>query len=323
MVSFQELIALDNLKIKIHNEYLKQATKDEEENNEILNKILVSSKIKAIMDNHLEQEVNQQKAFSIYKKLTGDSLSGNICRPVIQNALIPSTLKEAIEIALRMNNKIQAQKEIIREQVSRLNVEDAKFRPDLKLQIEGSWDNDLALPENGQQDIYRIRLQSDWNLYNGGKDVITSQRERITVLEEKKILDAIKNDVIDKIKGSYTTFFKIKKRIKNLKEFIKDNQSIVDIYTSQLEGGERTYIDVLNAETELFRTKVLLIELEFSLFDEYYNILKSLNILSDSILREDNQICPKYVFIEPQRKSKKEEKSEEEIDSELTDELGL
>lgn len=323
IVSYQELIALDNLKIKIHNDYLKLAKEKEELSGEALDRILVSSKIKSIMDNYLEQEVNQQKAFSQYKKLSGNKLNGNVCRPIINNKLIPTNLEEAIEIALRKNNKIHAQKETIREQVSRLNIEDSKFRPSLKLQVEANLDNDLKLPENGQQDIYRVRLQSDWNLYNGGKDTLTAQRERITILEQKKILDSIKDEVIDEIKGSYNTFFKIKKRILNLKEFIIDNQNIVKIYTSQLQDGSRTFIDVLNAEAELFRTKVLLIELEFNLYNEYYNILKSLNVLSDSILSERKQVCNKYVFVEPKREEKAKEKTEAELENELSDELGL
>lgn len=320
LVAYQEKIALDNYKIKVHEKYLKLAKDKEELSGESLDRILVSSKIKSIMDNYLEQEVNQQKAFSAYKRITGEELEGNICRANIDENLIPQTIDSAIELALRRNNEIVAQEEIIKEQAARRDVANSKFKPDLKLQVQGDWDNDLRSEENGREDIYRVRLQSQWNLYEGGKSSVVLQKEKITLLEERKKLDAIRDQVIDNIKGSYNTYYKLKKRIENLKEFIVDNQEIVDIYTSQLQDGSRTFIDVLNAETELFRTKVLLVDLEFSLFKEYYMILKSLNMLSDTILMQKNQVCKKYVFKEPVSKiAPKVEKT----DAELSDELGL
>ena len=320
LVLSQELIALDNFKIKIHENYLVLAKEKEEISGEILDWYQVSSKIKAIMDNYLEQEVKQQRTLSTYKKLTGSELEGNICRPILDEKLIPQTVEEAIEIALRKNNTIRAQHELIREQKSRMNAEQAKFRPDLKLQVEGDWDNDIAEAENGQRDIYRVRVQSDWNLYNGGKDTVSTQREKILILKEKKILDAIKNNVIDEIKGSYNTYFKIKKKIKNLKAFNLDNKAIVDIYNQQLEDGSRTFLDLLNAEAELFRTKVLQKETEFLLYDEYYNLLKSLDMLSDSILTQNNQECVKYSFNDSMLVLKKDENQSED---DLASELGL
>ncbi|MCK5295006.1 MAG: TolC family protein [Arcobacteraceae bacterium] len=321
LVSYQELIALDDFKIKVHHEYLKLAKDKEELSGELLDLYQVQSKIKAITDNYLEQEVAQQKALSLYKKLSGNELEGEICRPVINENNIPSTIQEAIDLALRNNNEIRAQHELIREQTSKVKLEESKFRPTLKFQVEGYWDNDIDLAENGRRDIYRARLQSDWNLYNGGKDSIAYEREKIKILKERKVLDSIKEQVTDKIKGSYNTYFKLKKRINNLKAFVLDNQNIVNIYQSQLADGSRTFLDVLNAETELFRTKVLLIELEFTLYSEYYNILKSLDKLSDTILEEKNQICKKFVLDEPFPELIK--KDSQETEDELEDELEL
>ena len=317
LVSYQELVALDNYKIKIHEEYLKKAQAKEKISGEILDSYQVSSKIKAIMDNYLTQEVDRQKAYSNYKKLTGEDLKGNICKPVLNEKLIPKTIDKAIEIALRNNTKIKAQKALINEQMAQARISDAKFRPTLKFQLEGLWDNDLQLPENGEQDIYRARLESTWNLYNGGKDDVASQRERIVILQQKKILDSITNSVIDKIKGSYNTYFKIKKRIENMKLFVEDNKKIVDIYNQQLTDGSRTFLDMLNAEAELFRTKVLLIQLQFSQYDEYYNILRSMNVLSDAILNDKNQVCGKYVFDDTRIIKEEKQMSEEELSKQL------
>ena len=106
-----------------------------------------------------------------------------------------------------------------------------------------------------------------------------------------------------------------------MEKLISENKAIVDIYNSQLEDGSRTFLDLLNAEAELFRTKVLLIETELSLYTEYYNMLNSLGMLSDSILMEKQQACSEYILDDTL--FKKEKRSDEVSVDDLEDELGL
>ena len=290
----QTLEAFGNYKLKAHKYYLKLAEEKEDISGEILDRLQVQSKINSLIDSNLDQEVKKQKSLSTYEKLTGKSIKGNICQPIIDEKLIPTTLEDAIDNAIKNDNRIRAQYELVQEQKAAISIQHAKFLPDLKLQLQSEWDNDLSLPENGQEDIYRARLQSSWNFYEGGKDSITLEKEKVAMLKERKILDAIKEEVKDEIKGTYNTYFQLKKRILNLKEFVDVNNQIVGVYREQLKEGSRTFLDLLNAESEVFRTKTLLVEEETNLYKEYFNILKALNKLSDSILNQHNIVCQKF-----------------------------
>jgi len=319
----QRLEALGNYKLKAHQYYLKLAEEKEDISGEILDRLQVQSKINALIDSNLDQEVKKQKSFSTYEKLTGKSIINNICKPVLDERLIPKTVEEAIDHAIKNDNRVRAQYELVQEQKASISIEKAKFIPDLKLQIESEWDNDLNLPENGQQDIYTARLKSTWNFYEGGKDSITLQREKVAMLKERKILDAIKNDVRDEIKGTYNTYFQLKKRIKNLDEFVNVNNQIVTVYREQLKEGSRTFLDLLNAETEVFRTKILLEEEKINRYKEFFNILKALNKLSDSVLTQKNIVCHKF-DVSSILPDYDEQYSNKEVDLEETSkELGL
>ena len=290
----QAVMAIDDVKLESHDKYLELAKSKEKDTGEILDRLQVESKITAIMDNYLDQIVQRQKSLSTYQKLSGQKITGEICKPIMDEKLIPSTIEEAIQMALRSDSRIRAQKERIKEQQALVRVKEAKFRPDLKFQVEGQWDDDLALPENGRQDIYRVRLQSNWNLYEGGKTTVAHQREKINLLEQQKILDSIKNDIIDGIKGTYNTYFERKKRIDNLEKFVSLNKKIVDVYNQQIKDGSRTFVDLLNAETELFRTRVLLVEEKFAKYQEYFKVLRNLNKISDTILTQNKQTCKAF-----------------------------
>jgi adhesin transport system outer membrane protein len=290
------VIAINNSKINVHEKYLRLAEEKKELTNDTLDFYQVRAKIQVLEDKTLEEEVNKQKTLSKYKKLTGNNLSGEICRPRINEKLLPLSLEEAITQVLAKNNQLRAQKEMVRKQTSKLLISESNFMPTVKLIIEASHDKDLLSPESGTDIIYSAKVQSNWNLYNGGKDVASSQIEKINILQERKILDSLKDDVIDKIKSSYNAYWKLKKRIKNLQNLNISNKVIVKLYSQQLDSGDKTFLDLLDAEKELFRTTLLLKTTEFKLYNEYYSILHSLDMLSDSILMEKNQVCNKYVL---------------------------
>lgn len=104
-----------------------------------------------------------------------------------------------------------------------------------------------------------------------------------------------------------------KKRVETLKKYIDANANIVEVYKNEFEAGTRTFVDILNAQTELYQSIQSLIQREYALYDNYYELLYNLSILGDTILKSKDQDCTKVkakVYeISPDRK--KEEFSDE------------
>jgi adhesin transport system outer membrane protein len=196
LVLNQSLKAFGDHKILAHQYYLKLAQDKEDVSGEILDRLNVESKIKSLIDSNLEQSVKNQKAISSFTKLSGFEKIGNICKPIINEDLIPSTLDEAIDIALTNNNKIKSQYEVIQEQQAVIQVQKAKFKPDLKLSLEANTElTNEEWTEKDKTEINKIKakLSSTWNFYKGGKDQAVLEKEKITMLKEIKKLDAIKS----------------------------------------------------------------------------------------------------------------------------------
>jgi adhesin transport system outer membrane protein len=327
LVLNQSLKAFGDFKLLAYDHYMKLAKDKEEVSGEILDRLQVQAKIQSLIDSNLDQDVKAQKSLSKYTKLTSSTIQGNICRPILDESLIPKTLDEAIEIALQTNNKVKAQYELIQEQKAKISLAESKFYPDLKLQLSAEWDNDLAIPNNGQQEKYKATLVSNWSIYKGGKDSLALEKEKVNMLKERKVLDSIKNDVIDEITGTYKTYFQLKKRLENLKKYVDTNHKIVEVYREQLKEGSRTFMDLLSAETEEFRTRIMLETEDINRYKEYFNILKNLNKLSDTVLAQKNQICKKFdmnTILPNYDKQYKNNEATLEEDLELeTKELGL
>lgn len=316
LVSRQELVALSYHNIKLHKNYLFMAKEKEEISGEILETYQVNSKYHSVLDRFLEQENEQKQAMSLYTKLVGKKLTDNICRPKINESFLPTNLEEAITMGVRRSYKIQEQIEKTKEQQEKIVQEKASYKPTLKLQIQSELDNDLELAENGRQDIHSARLFLSWNLFNGGKSNYMTQKEKLFLREEQKKLDDVTNEVIDEIKSSYNTFYNSKKRIKNLALYEENNFNIVKVYKKQLQDGTRTFIDILNAESELYRSSLSKIQEEFDSISAYYNLLIKMSMLSDVILMEEKQTCNKYVFI-PKNTDSKTDTQDDELSADL------
>ena len=177
LVKSQELLNLSDLNIQRHKDYLQTAQEKESISGEILESYQVNSKKHFIIDRYLEQEDQKTQAEYKYKKYTQKNISGNICRPEINQKLIPDTLEKTIEIALTRNYKVLEQIEKVKEQRENIIQSNAENLPTLKFQLQASWDDDLINPENGREDTQRARLILNWNLFNGLKTKASKERE--------------------------------------------------------------------------------------------------------------------------------------------------
>ncbi|UTJ06925.1 TolC family protein [Arcobacter roscoffensis] len=321
LVKYQELIDISTHSVNVHDDYLVIAQEKEEISGEVLESYQVNSKKHFVIDRLMEQKIDNTNALNTYEQLTNQEISGNICRPIINEKLIPKTLEKTIEETIRTNTKILEVISKVKEQRENYIQSNAANLPNLKFQWQMSWDDDLAEPEDGREDINRVRLILNWNLFEGGKTKIAKQREELFLKEQQKVLDNTIKEVVNEVKTSYKNYYAKKAKIENLKKYVQDNKNIKEVYLKQLEDGTRTFIDILNAESEYFRSQIDSIEEEYELFAIYYDLLMQRNILSDSIINSKIQVCPTFESISVKAKEDKKvnKEKEEKLDSDLID----
>ncbi|NQY93264.1 MAG: TolC family protein [Campylobacteraceae bacterium] len=219
-----------------------------------------------------------------------------VCRPQVHEVLLPTSLEKALKVGVRRNYSILEQVEKIKEQRENLNQANAKFLPTLLFQLQAEWDDDLDLAENGRKNEYRARLFMRWNLLEGGKNKSASQRETLFLQESKKTLNKITDEVVSQVTNSYNTYHTFKKRVAMLENYVVDNENILNVYIEEFDAGTRTFIDILNAEAELYNSKTSLIGKEFEMYKSYYALLTNLSMLTDTVLFEESQICKQKTY---------------------------
>ena len=313
LVQYRELLRLTEDIIQTNEENLLVAKEKEDISGEVLETYQVSSKLNLVTEQYLEEQITQREQKNALIRYLGvEEITGYVCRPTMDPTLIPDTVQKAIEIAIRQNFTILEQMEKIKERYEDIAIADAAFLPTLTFELQGSFDDDLALPENGIETDVIARLNLNWNLYYGGKTQNESEQQKIFLKEAKEDLEALTREVAQSTKNLYFEYEKNKQRIDILKRYVDANDNIVKVYKEEFASGTRTFVDILDAETELYESKQSLVAREMALLDNYYNLLYTFSRLSRAILDMRDAECKAPVI-------EKKEGVKNELDEDLVE----
>ncbi len=291
LLQYNESLELTKDMILTNEDNLQIAKEKEAISGEVLETYQVESKLSFVKEKYLEEKDLKSSRVSTFKRYIGMEPDGKECRPNIDETKIPGSLQEAVELAVLRNAEILEQIERIKAQREKIAQADAAFLPNLSLELKALTDNDLALDENGKEDQAFGRVNLAWNLYNGGGDHAVSEQEEYFLAEQKERLDAITNKIVESVKVTYQRYSKNKERINVLKDYVIANENIVQVYKSEFEAGTRTFVDILDAQTVLYEAKKSLLNREFELYSNYYDLLNTFSMLSDTILTSEAQAC--------------------------------
>ncbi|WP_198304148.1 TolC family protein [Arcobacter vandammei] len=297
LVQYDEMLNLTKSMIQTNEDNLRIAKEKESISGEILETYETEGKLNFMKEKYIEEQDLKHSRIATFKRFVGEEPAGNECRPKMDLTNIPNNLQDLVEKAVLNNYEIKEQIEKIKAQREKIAQADSKFLPNFSLELKALTDNDLSLNENGRENQAFGRINLAWNLFNGGADKAVSEQETLFLAEQKQRLDAITNKVVEEIKVNFERYQKNKDRINILKNYVVSNENIVEVYKSEFESGTRTFVDILDAQTVLYEAKKSLINREYELYRNYYDILSSLSILTDTVLSPANDGCSNGVAL--------------------------
>lgn len=289
--SFSEIESVLNYNKKAHNTALSIANNNEQISGELLETKKVLSMVSTLEDKIISNTNQKDESKNEFTKHTKIEKIDFLCRPTINESLVPKTLDEFLAVVLANNPKIKEQEKNLQKQSEKINQVLSRYQPNLKLKVEGIHDNDIELAEKGTQQEVVGKVVLNWNFYSGGGDDLSLQKEKLLQIKEKEILEKLKVDEIEKVKNIYSNYFSTKDRIANLKKTLAMDIDILRITNQQLEDGTRTFFDVLNAKSKLYDTQMNLIKQEHKFIENYFSLILEMGHLSDFIQNSSKDSC--------------------------------
>jgi adhesin transport system outer membrane protein len=198
-----------------------------------------------------------QAALNEYQRLTG-VLPGKIDMAPYPQNLIPATLDEMTAQAIGNNPKINAAGEDVNAETERINIAKANYHPYVYAELSSSYSDGVEDQENWERtDAAMVRF--NWNLFNGGSDVAahkaTKARKRQAQADKYDLTLAVENE-------TKTTWAQYKSTLNEVKEYteaVQYNRDTKGIYLEQFGVAQRSLLDVLDSENEVFQSSSQLV----------------------------------------------------------------
>jgi len=97
-------------------------------------------------------------------------------------------------------------------------------------------------------------VRFNWNLYNGGSDVAATKaakaRKRQTESDKQDLILA----VVDEVKATWAQYKSSLNEVREFSEAVQFNRDTKDIYLEQFGVAQRSLLDVLDSENEVFQS---------------------------------------------------------------------
>ena len=195
---------------------------------------------------------------------------------------IPVSLDEAITRALAGNPAARAAELRIDARRADAEAAEAPFLPRVDLELSVAQSTNTAGVRSSGNSLQALVVMR-YNLYRGGTDTARLRRAREftsqTILESRQTARLIE----EQIRLDWNELKTAESRLPQLELRMLASTQVVEAYRQQFtETGQRTLLDLLDVENELFQSRVRLVEGEYEILFAHYLILDTIGGLLDA-----------------------------------------
>ena len=206
----------------------------------------------------------------------------DLVEPADGSLVLPASLDDALKNATANNPVLMSAMEDINAAQYQHEGAKANYYPKVSLEAGQSWYED-ASGDAGYSDELSAMLRVRYNLFNGGADDARSRSTSALYSQAKDIhMNAYRQ-----VEEGTRLAWQARESLQNQKQFqqqhVEYSYETVRAYKQQFTLGQRTLLDVLNTENELFEARKSLISTQYDELFAQYRILNATGTLLDSL----------------------------------------
>ncbi|NCD35293.1 MAG: channel protein TolC [Spartobacteria bacterium] len=222
-----------------------------------------------------------QAAISNYQRLTGQ-LPGKIDMTPYPADRLPADLDLLLTLATTGNPKINAAGQDVLSEAERVNIAESGYHPYMYLELSSAYTDGVENQEEWELNNAAM-LRMNWNLYRGGSDLAAARaakaRKRQTEADRLDLVLA----VADEVKATWAQFQSARNEVREYAEAKDKNRMTKEIYLEQFGVAQRSLLDVLDSENEVFQSSSQLVTSSVNEHIAAYKLLALAGVLNDSL----------------------------------------
>ena len=189
-------------------------------------------------------------AEAAYTRIVGQ-YPDQIEAPEFPEGVLPNDLESAVTLANTNNPTTKIFEADVKSSLAEVSIAAVPLYPAVTLEAESEYNDGrdgIETYEFNNQVMLRLR----WNLFRGGIDRANRQEQLSRLAESKNRRLRSFLDAQQEMRQSWFALEASRQRVEDLSDAVKFNMETRDAYRQQFEVAQRTLLDVLDAENELF-----------------------------------------------------------------------
>ncbi len=192
--------------------------------------------------------------------------------PEFPEGVLPADLDAAVTLANTNNPTTRIFEADVRTAEAEVTIAEVPFYPAVTLEAESEYNagrDGIESNEFNNQVMLRLR----WNLFRGGIDRANRQEQLSRMAESKNRRLRSFLNAQQEMRQSWFALEASRQRVEDLADSVRFNMETRDAYRQQFEVAQRTLLDVLDAENELFVSSGQLVSAQTNEILASYRIL--------------------------------------------------
>ncbi|WP_293265334.1 TolC family outer membrane protein [Neptunomonas sp.] len=225
--------------------------------------------------NVLSAENNVRDAQASYQRVVGSKAPSDLEVPEFNLMSLPESEGDSIKRALVNHPTLKLADADVQAAESQYDSARSLLYPKLNFEVDRNWNDNIDGVEGENEDLtamFRVR----YNLYNGGSDKARIRQTRHQINEAKDIRENAERQTVESVELSWNAYDILGRQLTFFKQHVESSTQTRDSYLKQFNIGQRSLLDLLDTENEVFSSKNSMIAAKYDYLVAQYRLLNGM-----------------------------------------------
>ncbi|MBK7617614.1 MAG: TolC family outer membrane protein [Burkholderiales bacterium] len=213
-----------------------------------------SARLALAESNLVTERANLHDVTERYRRIVGDTPPGKLGNESPYKRPLPASGSSALESTPLTSPIIASAIENLRATKEQAAGRKGSYQPRIEARLRAGVGNNMDGVQNQKRDVLG-QLVLNWNLYNGGADDARQRLAANQINQAMDLRDKACRDTRQTVAIAYNDVSKLGEQLAYLDRNVVAIERARDAYRQQFDIGQRSLLDLLNAENELYTAK--------------------------------------------------------------------
>ncbi|MCG9720875.1 TolC family outer membrane protein [Shewanella sp. Isolate7] len=217
----------------------------------------------------------------------------NLIVPVPDDDMLPANLTDGLKVAQENHPILKSAASDISAAENERSSAQSNYYPKLSLELGGNWNDNLdgedgysiVAKQNvgGHNNDLVAMVRVKYNLFAGGKDLAREKEAAYKIGEAKEIRQRAYRQVVEGVNLAWNAYEMLEPQKLYIRDHVIAAKDTQVAYSQQFNLGQRTLLDLLDTENELFEARKDYLDAEYDEILSEYRILNATGRLLESL----------------------------------------